>query len=646
MRGVTNMVALSGHAQRGRPPGRELVARFRGLRLHDLALLRAIVQGVNPSAAARRYLPELHADARVVRSYLLTLAREACTHLVGLGEGGLAGSLVRALRLDAVVACRPASAPSLQEFTDRFDADLYGERELLALYEEEYGIPAQPGLTTAKADDLNLALRALNMLQLHSAQVPKAHDPVSQWLSERLCQQLRPFGVLQLSDLVTLVNCHGRTWWRTVLGLGRDRAERLVQWLSDHEAWLELPLSPRVRGVSTAMAVVAEPGTCTTTVQSGTDLRSAGFNALGAVSDQQALRIWLDTLTLKSPHTLIAYRRDVERFLMWAHERGQGLSTLTVADAIEHARFLVSPPAHWVNALPATREDSDWRPMRGPLSRSSARRALAAIGHLYGFLVESGYLTANPFARVRAAAGAGMANVMMDTTRSFGLRHLGAMKATLDAMAGSAHKRRLLAILMLGETTGMRCQEMSAHTWGDLRKHGGDAAGARYVLTVRGKGGHERKLPVKDSVIDALERHLGDRRALVAAGELPDVGLAETPLISILEQPPVGTMHAACGALSEAGLHRVLKRFFEGVAEHLEGLGEPETGDLQEDFRRASCHWLRHTFAHEILKASGADLPVTQQLLGHKNISTTGIYLKADLGQRIEAVAALPEHFR
>ena len=47
-----------------------------------------------------------------------------------------------------------------------------------------------------------------------------------------------------------------------------------------------------------------------------------------------------------------------------------------------------------------------------------------------------------------------------------------------------------------------------------------------------------------------------------------------------------------------------------------------------------------------LASTTGADLPVTQQLLGHKNISTTGIYLKADLGQRIEAVAALPEHFR
>ncbi len=630
-------------ARRGRPAGRELVARSRGLRLHDLAMLRAVVQGMQPTAAAARYQPELHADARVVRTHLMAVAREARAHLEGMGEGALALAMFNALRLDEPEPTTAGDVPSLQEFASRFDADLYSERELMELYEEEFGVSALPAFTPAQGN-LDRALRGLSLIQLRSAQVPRADDPASLWLSERLCSQLRPFGVLQLRDLVTLVNRHGRTWWRAVPGLGRERAERLVQWLLDHEAWLELPLSTRVRRAE--VPAVSESVPAAPDLAGRTDLRSHGFNALGADSDLRALGVWLDTLSLKSPHTLAAYRRDVERLLLWARERGQRLSTLTVADAIEHAHFLVNPPAHWINALPALRGDGDWRPMRGPLSRSSARRALAAIGHLYGFLVEGGYLKANPFARVRGAAGSSVANAVMDTTRSFGLRHLGAMRATLDAMSGGAHKRRLLAILMLAETTGMRRQEMSAHRWGDLRRHAGETAGASHVLTVRGKGGHERKLPVKDSVIEALERHLADRMALVGAGDLPELSLAETPLISILEQPPAGVPHAPSGALSEAGLHRVLKRFFQGVADHLQGLGEPETADLQDDFRRASCHWLRHTFAHEILKASGADLPVTQQLLGHKNISTTGIYLKADLGQRMEAVAALPEHFR
>lgn len=630
---------------RGRPPGEEAVARPRGLKLHDLAMLRAVAQGMKPVAAADRYLPEPDQDARVVQSYLRRCALEACTQLRGLGEPGLADALISACKLTDVLPGAGGAAPSLEAFAARFDGAMYGEQELIELYEEEYGVSAVPLLVPSAPQALDRALRGLSLIQARGARVPRPDDPVSLWLSPRLCQQLAPCGVLRLGDLATLANSHGRTWWRVVPGLGRERALRLVQWLADHETYLGRALSPRVRAVVQSAAVEPVVVQQDVPLGAGTQLRRTGFNALGADSDKQALRTWLDTLGLKSPHTLAAYRRDVERLLMWTHERGQGLSTLTVADAIEHARFLSDPPAHWVSGLPTTRADAEWRPMRGPLSSASARRALAAIGHLYGFLVETGYLRANPFARVRAASSRDRANNVMDTGRAFGQAHLAAMKASLDAMADGPHKRRLTAILMLGETTGLRREEMSAHTWGDLRVQSGKPGTVRHVLTVRGKGGHERKLPVRDTVVVALQAHLADRQALAEAGELPKVEPAETPLLSVLNRPPAGGLHADSGALSEAGLHRVLKQFFRGVAGYLAGLGNPETVDLQEDFQRASCHWLRHTFAHEILKASGADLPVTQQLLGHKNINTTGIYLKADLGQRMDAVAALPEHF-
>jgi site-specific recombinase XerD len=54
---------------------------------------------------------------------------------------------------------------------------------------------------------------------------------------------------------------------------------------------------------------------------------------------------------------------------------------------------------------------------------------------------------------------------------------------------------------------------------------------------------------------------------------------------------------------------------------------------------------MRHTFAHAVLRASGNDLAVTQQLLGHASIATTGIYIKADVSQRHRAVMAMTPLF-
>jgi integrase len=42
--------------------------------------------------------------------------------------------------------------------------------------------------------------------------------------------------------------------------------------------------------------------------------------------------------------------------------------------------------------------------------------------------------------------------------------------------------------------------------------------------------------------------------------------------------------------------------------------------------KRASCHTLRHSFATQMLR-SGYDIRVVQELLGHKDVRTTMIYL-------------------
>ncbi|MNZ77758.1 Tyrosine recombinase XerD [compost metagenome] len=123
-----------------------------------------------------------------------------------------------------------------------------------------------------------------------------------------------------------------------------------------------------------------------------------------------------------------------------------------------------------------------------------------------------------------------------------------------------------------------------------------------------------------------------------------DLPQSECPLLGILDerlalgQPgTVGDLASNAsrqanpnGALSAARLHGVLKSFFRQVQQ------QPGAGNT--DFLKASAHWLRHTFAHQSLRASGKDLAVVQQLLGHADISTTGIYVKADMASRVAAV--------
>ncbi len=641
--------SAAGGEQRGRPPGPEAVVLQRGLRLHDLAMLRAVVQGLTPAAAVARYLPELSSDERVAVGHLRAVAKVVELQLKGRDQPALASALSQAIGQGARGALEVSAParPSLDEFAATLEADMYSERELMELYVERYGDEPEPAAGQealhGHAALVQQALSGIALVQSKDVQTPAGDDGLQLWLTDRLCQQLRPFGVLRVRELVHLINRGGRHWYSQIEGLGRVRARRLVQWLIDHEAYTGAVVSDRVKGTASDELVpraTMTPAGLGTGAVGGNSLRSAGRNALGADSDRQALQAWLSTLEMKSQHTQRAYARDVERLLMWASEQGKTLSTLTVVDAVAHARFLKNPPPHWINPLPTARSQADWRPMRGPLTLTSANRALAAIGHLYGFLVESGYLVANPFARVRSVGRTDSLHERMDTGRSFRAIHLHAIAEHLDSLPDDPAKRRLVALLMLAEYTGMRRFELAGHTWGDLRRLPANEQGESVMaLSVRGKGGQERVMPIRPSVLEALERHRADRDALVEQGLLVELPAEQVPLISVID-PKTQLGHGdETGRLSSSRMYDVLKGFFRAVGKRC---GDEQ---LQEDFERASCHWLRHTFAHGVLKASGNDLPVTQQLLGHKSISTTGIYLKADMDQRIDAVLAMPERF-
>jgi integrase/recombinase XerD len=116
------------------------------------------------------------------------------------------------------------------------------------------------------------------------------------------------------------------------------------------------------------------------------------------------------------------------------------------------------------------------------------------------------------------------------------------------------------------------------------------------VLTIKGKGGRERLVPLNDAAREALAQHLAAVDADVAKGK------AASPWLFP----------------SSSGAEALTRQRFGQELKALAAAAGIEPS-------RVSPHVLRHAFASHLLER-GADLRTVQQLLGHADISTTQIY--------------------
>lgn len=533
---------------------------------------------------------------------------------------------------------------------------------------------------------MEILLAALDWLSAQLAVAPERAHRLEQWISLSSAQRdaMNRVGVIVLGDLVDWIALRGTRWFDELPRYGVTRARALENWLLK---WGVMPsaglpalgmtrlVTSRVRRESAIGPLNNATWPLELRGEGGT-FRSDRPNTFNATSDLEAVQAWFSVIQEKSSATQMSYRRAVERLVLWAiHERRTALSSLTTQDLLEFKAFLRSPPEHWVQMGNGRKlkSDADWRPLRAPLSDHSVVLTFAAVGAMFSSWKSQGYLISNP---VEGIATPKRETATMDVMRSFSVQNLQMIGKTFQGLEEGTKKRRLAAIIRLLESSGLRREEVEKAKWGDVaraRLEGRDTDDL--VLSVEGKGRRIRKVPLNEATHQALLAHLADRRELVAKGVLAhyrDVKLQDTPLIGILDERWIKGMakkrHAernsssgdapqlagegmstahledwsvnSHGGLSASAMYSILKSFFRECAV-LAGEDLEAKGAMRGTFSKASTHWLRHTFAHHALKSSENDLTVVQSLLGHASINTTAIYVKADLGSRVAAVAKI-----
>ncbi|MEP2234715.1 MAG: tyrosine recombinase [Alteripontixanthobacter sp.] len=263
-------------------------------------------------------------------------------------------------------------------------------------------------------------------------------------------------------------------------------------------------------------------------------------------------------------NTIAAYRRDLE-------------AADALAGPLEQAERddLAELSSHWSDLAPST----------------IARKA-SALRQFYGFLVDEGHRGDDPSAalpRPRARRPLPKLLSHAEVERLFA-------RAELEAENAKPSSVRLLTMLELLYGSGLRASELVSLPLAAVPR---DAP----FLTVTGKGGQARMVPISGRAKAALSRWLplrGGGAAVKSKFLFP----------------------SRAAHLSRVRLFQLLKEL-------------AVRADIPPE--RVSPHVLRHAFATHLLEG-GADLRVLQTLLGHADITTTQIYTHVDSARLVALV--------
>jgi integron integrase len=186
----------------------------------------------------------------------------------------------------------------------------------------------------------------------------------------------------------------------------------------------------------------------------------------------------------------------------------------------------------------------------------------------------------------------------------------------LEQLDGAAW---LMASLLYG--SGLRLAEV-------LRLRVKDLDFERRTLTIRcGKGDKDRVTMLPESLITALHDHT-ERRRLIHQRDL-SAGIGASMPPALVRKYPQAPLQWGWQYLFAASAPGIDPRDGVRKRHHL------HPSALQKAVRRAvraagivkpaGCHTFRHSFATHLLEA-GTDIRTLQELLGHKDVSTTQIY--------------------
>lgn len=304
-----------------------------------------------------------------------------------------------------------------------------------------------------------------------------------------------------------------------------------------------------------------------------------------------------------SPHTLAAYRRDID--LVCAV-----LPSLTATTVEELTVDELTLPVMRA-AFAACSEGR---------AKTTIRRCWSTWNSFFNHLVSEGTIEGNPM------AGVAKPSAPYRQPKPFEEADASRLVSSLVDGVGAGPDRhgwpeRDLAVVVTLLVTGMRSAELLGLNIGDLA---GPAGERRF--RVRGKGDRDRQVPVEAGLETVLDGYLSTRR-----GRFPHQANRRK-----LPNDPRAVDHFP--ATAPLFVDRQGDRMRRGALQYLVRSAYRAAGIDSARAEGALVHALRHTFATRLVDR-GATAVELMELLGHRSLNTSQHYVRAS-SREVRAAAA------
>ena len=259
------------------------------------------------------------------------------------------------------------------------------------------------------------------------------------------------------------------------------------------------------------------------------------------------------SLTAASPHTVSAYLSDVNLFIEWVGRQSIVTPDVVTKDVVrQYIGFLTTMK----------------------MAKRTTGRKLAALRRYFGWLARNQQISVDPTIGVRTPSDTGRLPTVLTNEQ------LGALLHTDDTDQPDWKIARDTAVIELLYGSGLRVSELCSLDIDSINVK-------QLAVSVMGKGGKERRVPVGEPSLVALKQWVALRSEVVA-------NASTVALFVNSRGTRLGT--------------RDVRRIIDARS-----------------LAPTHPHALRHTYATHLLD-NGADLRAVQELLGHADVATTQRY--------------------